>query len=70
MTQNELEHPAMIYRGGSHRPERCEPGYKLPPGTLVFSDRKQWQAACKGKSTYKVFAYTTKKSNLLYAILP
>lgn len=68
-TQRDIEQPYLIFRGGTHRPERCN-GYKLPPGTLVFSDLRQWQTACKGKPDASVFRYMTKNGNLLYAILP
>ena len=69
ITQLELELPYMIFRGNTHRPERCN-GYKLPVGTLVFSDLRQWQTACKGKPDMNVFRFMTKSGHLLYAIVP
>lgn len=69
MTMNEMFNPVLIFRGGNHRPERCE-GYTMPDGTVIYSNRKDWQAASRGKSVMKAYAFTTKKANLLYAIEP
>jgi len=70
MTQREMEQPAIICRGGHRKPERCAPGYTLPHGTVVYSNRQQWAAACAGRPTDKAFPYITRNWNLLYAILP
>jgi len=61
--------PVLLFRGGDTKPERVEPGFKFPYGTLIFSDRLMWSKQAKGKGD-KAFPFMTKQDSLLYAILP
>lgn len=66
---NDIERPYLIYRGGSLRPERPEPQFKFPAGTLIFSNRLHWREAARGKGD-RAFPFSTIMGELLYAVMP